>query len=282
MTHHRVDDEDDVVGLRQRLDLFELAHQLVVDRQAAGGVEDDDVALPLFGLLDRHLAELGRRHSFFMKEADVEALGEGAQLLDGGGAIDVSTHEQGAVLLLFQHRRELARRRRFTGALQTDHHDRADGLAQAQARVDGTHQIDELFVAGLDEVLGGPEFDLLALFVAALDDDGAADRLFLHAREEAFDDAEFDVGLEQTQADFAQRLVGIRLGELGLSGEEVAGVSEAFADGLKHPRAIATTAPSDERVPPTSARSEQPRAAVRAGLTVLRRDDDPANGADDG
>jgi hypothetical protein len=42
LARHRVDDEEDVVGLHE-LTLLELAHQRVVDVQTAGGVEDEDV-----------------------------------------------------------------------------------------------------------------------------------------------------------------------------------------------------------------------------------------------
>ncbi len=44
LADHRVDDEEDVLGLDLRLDVGELLHQRLVDREAAGGVVDDDVA----------------------------------------------------------------------------------------------------------------------------------------------------------------------------------------------------------------------------------------------
>ena len=40
---HRVDDEQDVVRLDRRADLDELVHERLVDVQAAGGVDDQDV-----------------------------------------------------------------------------------------------------------------------------------------------------------------------------------------------------------------------------------------------
>src|SRR6188768_152936 len=41
---HRVEDEEDVAGLDLLVDVLELLHQGLVDREAAGGVEQDRVA----------------------------------------------------------------------------------------------------------------------------------------------------------------------------------------------------------------------------------------------
>ena len=48
---HRVDDEEDVVGLRLLADLRQLGHQVLVDVEAAGGVDDQHVAALGAGLL---------------------------------------------------------------------------------------------------------------------------------------------------------------------------------------------------------------------------------------
>ena len=50
LADHRVDDEEDVLRLGLRLDVGELLHELLVDREAAGGVVDDDVAAELLRL----------------------------------------------------------------------------------------------------------------------------------------------------------------------------------------------------------------------------------------
>ena len=49
---HGVDDEERVVGSIALGDLPDLVHHLVVDGQAAGGVDDDDVAPEAPGLVD--------------------------------------------------------------------------------------------------------------------------------------------------------------------------------------------------------------------------------------
>ena len=45
LADHRVDDEEDLVGLDRRADVGGLLHEVLVDGEAAGGVDDDDVVL---------------------------------------------------------------------------------------------------------------------------------------------------------------------------------------------------------------------------------------------
>ena len=58
LTGHRVDHEERVVGLHRLVDLADLLHHLGVDRQAAGGVDDQHVAAEAAGLVE---AALGGR-----------------------------------------------------------------------------------------------------------------------------------------------------------------------------------------------------------------------------
>src|SRR6185369_18097013 len=60
LTDHRVDHKDDLVRIDRVSDVGGLLHHLGVDTEAAGGVDDDDVAhLPL-GVLDRVARDLDR------------------------------------------------------------------------------------------------------------------------------------------------------------------------------------------------------------------------------
>ena len=52
--------------------------------------------------------------------------------------------------------------------------------------------------------------------------------------DELLDDLEVDVGLKQGEANFAQRLVDVLLGERGLSAEGLEGALEFFLKILKH------------------------------------------------
>ncbi len=61
----------------------------------------------------------------FAEDGDVDLPPEGAQLLDGGGALEVGADEQRVAALLLEPAGELAGVRRLTGALEARHqHDR--------------------------------------------------------------------------------------------------------------------------------------------------------------
>ena len=103
LADHRVDDEQDLVGLHGVADVGGLLHQLGVDAEAAGGVDDDDVVLHAPGVLDRRAgdrdrvadaaARLGR------EDVDAGLLADDLQLLDGVRALQVAGDEQRRVAL---------------------------------------------------------------------------------------------------------------------------------------------------------------------------------------
>jgi hypothetical protein len=107
-----------VVRLEQVLDLGQLAHQLVVDVQAPGGVEDQHVDAGVAGSLHRALAHLhGNAHRLAVRrdlvgfgvEGDARPAGQvvlrlvrdGLELVHGRGALEVrrGKHDRSAPLL---------------------------------------------------------------------------------------------------------------------------------------------------------------------------------------
>ena len=52
LSGHGVHDQQDLVRLHRRLDALELVHELLVDVQAAGGIEEDDVVAVVPGVFD--------------------------------------------------------------------------------------------------------------------------------------------------------------------------------------------------------------------------------------
>ena len=104
LADHRVDDEQDLVGLHGVADVGGLLHHLGVDAEAAGGVDDDDVVAASAG---RARAACGRRVDRVADAAarvgreDVDAglLADDLQLLDGVGALEVAGDEQRRVAL---------------------------------------------------------------------------------------------------------------------------------------------------------------------------------------
>src|SRR5437764_10796291 len=114
---HRIRDQERLGDPHPRLELLQLVHQLRVDMQAAGGVEDHDVATKPGGLIDgpsgrtsgppsgrpsgasRHLPMNGE-DKLPMNGEDTRntlSLGESLQLLDGGGPSEVERRDKRAV-----------------------------------------------------------------------------------------------------------------------------------------------------------------------------------------
>ena len=139
LADHRVDDEQDLVGRDGVADVGGLLHQLGVDAEAAGGVDDDDVVQasrcavrddrrgrPADRVADA-VARLGR------EDRDAGPLADDLQLVDRVGALQVAGHQQRRVALLLEPVRELAGQRGLAGALQAGEHDhRRRGLGEAQ------------------------------------------------------------------------------------------------------------------------------------------------------
>ena len=203
---HRVDDQQHVVRLGHLPHLGELVHQVLVDVQAAGGVDDQDVAVVLHRLVARpggHLDGVGLTR--LGVDVGLRLGAELLELLDRSRPLQVAGGQGDVLVLLLQQLGELGAGGRLARALEPGHQDHgrpAGGEDEVAARA--AHQLGELVVDGLDHGLAGVERlgDLLAR--EPLPQRGG----------EVLDDLEVDVGLEQREADLAQGLVDVVLGEL--------------------------------------------------------------------
>ncbi|MNS86894.1 hypothetical protein D3C72_1208120 [compost metagenome] len=193
----------------QRLDLV---HHVGVDVQTAGGVDDDHVDELQLGFADgrfgdghRLLADVGR------EEGDADVVGQGFQLLDRRRAVDVGGHHHHALFLaLLEEARQLAGGGGLTGALQAGHqHHGGRGGVQREVFVGRAHQA---FQLGLDDL-----HERLARGQAARH--FGADCTVLDAVDEILDHRQGNVGLEQGHAHFAQRVLDVVFGQLGLAGD---------------------------------------------------------------
>ena len=91
-------------------------------------------------------------------------------------------------------------------------------------------------MADLDEVIARLGDDLAAACVLGGERHHLAERLLLHLRDEAPDDVEIDVALEQRDAHVPQRLLDVGRRQLDLTAQAIARGLEAFGDGLEHGR----------------------------------------------
>jgi hypothetical protein len=113
-----------VVRLRAARDLGDFRHHLVVDVQAAGGVEDHEVEAVLLRVSDAARAHLGRGDAFDVEHGHADLRAQDTELLDGRGTLDVGRDEQRtALVLLLEKLGELRAGRGLARALQAGHQD---------------------------------------------------------------------------------------------------------------------------------------------------------------
>ena len=154
---HRVEHHQHVVRLGRVAHAHELVHQVAVDVQAAGGVDDHDVAALRGRGLDavaRDRDRIAARAALEDRHVDLPA--ERLELLDGGGALQVAGHERRLQALLGEQVRELAGRGRLARALQAaeqDHRRRLGG--HRELRAGRAEQLGELLVDDLHDLLAG-------------------------------------------------------------------------------------------------------------------------------
>jgi hypothetical protein len=223
----RVDDEQYLVRRGDFGDRLHLVHQRLVDVEAAGGVEDEDViALKLCRLegapgdVDRLLAGDDR------KGGDLGLLAEHPQLLLRRRPGDVERgHHHLLAGLLLQPLGDLGAGRRLARALKADHHHhrRRSDVDMKLGRI-GAEHVDEGVVDDLDDLLAGRDRlqDLLA------------DRGFRHLVDEVAHDRQGDVGFEQGDPNLAHRAANVRLVERAAAAQAVEHAGKAVAQAVEH------------------------------------------------
>ena len=106
LADHRVDDEQHLVGVHRVADVRGLLHQLGVDAQPAGGVDDDHVVQPALRLADRVLGHGDRVADAVarLRGVDVDAgpLADDLELVDRVRALQVGRDQQRRVPLILQ------------------------------------------------------------------------------------------------------------------------------------------------------------------------------------
>ena len=123
---HGIDDQEGVVGSDGPGDVPDLVHQVLVDRQATGGVHDDHIGG--MGARGGNRVEddgggIGARFLFYDFHAG--AVGPDFQLLNGCRAKSVGGAEDYARVFFFQTIGELADGCCFAGAVHADDEDDA-------------------------------------------------------------------------------------------------------------------------------------------------------------
>jgi hypothetical protein len=240
LADHGIDDEEDLMGLDLDVDGFEFVHQRLIDVEAAGGVEDDDVPAILLGELDGVAADLDGIFVFALGvDGGVGLLAEGVELVDGGGALQVGGDEEGVFAFGFEVKGELADGGGFSGTLEAaEHEDGGAGGNVEDARGGGdgvavfikldivAHEADELVVDDFDHLLAGLDGG----------EDFGTDGFLGDVGDKGVDDVVVDVGFEEGGADFLHGFADIGFGDFAFAGKVAEEGSEAVLKGFKHGR----------------------------------------------
>jgi len=218
------------VRLDRVTDATNLVHQVGVNGQTAGGVDDENVAADTSCL--RETARCGgHRVARFRKHRDIDLATERAQLLDRGGTLQVGSHQQRLATLRLEP----------TGQLGG-----AGGLARS---LETRHQDDGRWLAGIGDFQRVAAEDCRQFLVDDLDDllarvEGlrklCADCLLANARDDVARDGDVDVGVEQCGADFRKDFVDVGLGEAAATTDLVENRLEFRTQAVEHDAREAT------------------------------------------
>ncbi len=216
---HGVGDEENFGGVELFLEFGELLHELFINVLAAGGVHQDDVAAGLLGFAAGGFGEIEWLGFFGGAFVDwgVELLGEDAELVAGGGAIDVYGNELRFAAFFGEEAGELGGGSGFTGALQADDED--DGgwfVGETEAGLVRAEHFGELVAHDFDDLLGGRESG----------EDFLTHGFDFDFFDELLYDFEVDVGFEKGHTDFAKSFFHV-------GGGEFAFAAHVFEDALE-------------------------------------------------
>ena len=230
LSGHGVGDEEDLLRVEDLLQRLHFVHQLLVDVQTAGSVNDEYVAAVADGVAAGFFHQaldgggVGLAYFSFV-EMRLDGVGDDLELLARGGTIDVNRNQHGAMSALLEPVREFSRGGGLTGALQTRHENDGRRL-RGELELGGVFAEDgDEFVANdLDDLLGGRERG----------HDFLAEGLLADVLDEFLDNVEVNVGFEQGHADFFERVADVLFGQGALSAKVLEGTLELICKILKH------------------------------------------------
>ena len=227
---HGVDHEERLDRIDRGGDRGDLGHERRVDRQATGGVDDDDVTDLAAGGGDAALGDVDDARPVRRPEdRDVEALAQGLELVRGVGSVRVGGDEDRPTAELHDVPGELGRGRRLARALQAGDEDHGRVALQVEDPVAGRQERHELLVDDPHDLLAGRQAG----------QDVGPDGPLADARDEVLDDLEVDVGLEQAEPDLAHRDVHVGLADPAPAGQVAEGLAQALAERVEHPVGLA-------------------------------------------
>ena len=224
LTGHGVHHQEDFLGLHGLLDPRQLVHQLGVDVQPAGGIDDQHVPAVVPGVLDGLLGSLDGILGALLEHGHLHLLAHHLQLLDGRRAVDVAGGQHGLLALLGQVAGQLGGHGGFARALKAaEHVDRRQAGGPGQPGVGAAHQLGHFLADDLDDLLPGGQGGQHLL----------AHALLRNLLDEVLGHGVVDVSLQQCHAHLAHALLDGLLGQLALAGHFLQGALQLFTQALK-------------------------------------------------
>ncbi len=227
LSRHGVNHEEALVRADRGVDLLDLGHQLFVDVQTTGGIDDENVVNASFRLFKRGASDVCRAVLRLGREVvGAHLRGKAFELQHGRRTADVSTDEEYALTLsLDQPASQFGGGGRFACPLQTGQQDDHRRLGpQIDAGPGATHQFDQFLVQDADESLARGEAR------GHLD----AHSLRLDGIDEAADDGKRYIRFQEGNPHFTQGRADILFRDAPAPPEAVQGAREPGRQIVEH------------------------------------------------
>ena len=224
---HRVHRQQGLVGGYGGLDFRQFRHQVVVDVQAAAGVNDgpSQALLPGQGNAIPDYPGYGGGFGILGMDGNIQLTAQGFQLGNGRRAAQVGRHQEGGVALAAQVQGQFGGGSGFAGPLQADQHQHGGqtaggGKAVVAAAEDGG----QFLVDDFDHLLaGGEAFQ-----------DGGVQGAFLDFSHKVPGYPKVHIGFQQGTAHLPQGVVNILFGQAAFAGKPVKDAGQLVGQVLKH------------------------------------------------
>ena len=178
--------------------------------KTAGGIQEDEIIAVFSGVFDGGIGDLHRIGLSHLEHRDIQLRSHRLQLIDGGGTVDVTGHQQRVFPLLLHIGGKFRTVGGLTGTLQAHQHHKAGRLrGDVDLLVVRAHERHELFVDDLDDLLRRVEgFQHVR-----------AHGPFRHVLGKVLDDFIADVRFQKCQTHFPHRFLDVGVGQPALASE---------------------------------------------------------------
>ena len=156
LTGHRVNHQENLMGVYLFVDALQLVHQGFVNLQPAGGINDNDVMTVVFRITNGILTNLYRIVLALLKHRHTCLRTHNLQLLDRSRTVNITGNQHRAVSLPFVELCQLCGMGGFTCTLQATHHNNGWRLCgKLDTLLLAAHEIGQLLVYDLNDHLTG-------------------------------------------------------------------------------------------------------------------------------